>query len=158
MNENDDNKDYFIVCGASLRAYNINNQLDSSYIFKNVSPFNIGIESYDGSFDILIRKNCGLPLNINKIIKVKNNYKDNNIIINMFEGEQNNVKNNRFISQIMFNKKEFNFIKQINVSEYLELYIEFEIDCFLNIKLYINDDKTYKNFIKSKIRNKENEK
>ena len=53
---------------------------------------------------------------------------------------------------------EFNFIKQINVSEYLELYIEFEIDSFLNIKLYINDDKTYKNFIKSKIRNKENEK
>ena len=158
LDENDDNKDYFIVSGAALRAFNINDHSDSSYIFINVSPFNIGIESYDGSFDILIKKNYGLPLNINKIIKVKNNYNDNNIIINMFEGEKNNAKNNKFISQIMFNKKEFNFIKQINESEYFELYIEFEIDCFLNIKFYINDDKTYKNFIKNKIREKENEK
>jgi len=156
LDRNDDNKDYFIVSGAALRAYNINNQSDS-YIFKNVSQFNIGIESYDGSFDMLIRQNCGLPLHINKIIKVKNNYNDNNIIINMFEGEQNSAKKNRFISQIMFNKKEFNFIKHINESEYLELYIEFEIDCFLNIKFYINDDKTYKNFIKNEISNKGNE-
>ena len=150
LNFNDENKDFYIVAGAALRAYNINNQL-SFYIFNNISPFNIGVESYDGNLDILIEKNAFLPLSINKMIKIKNNNNDNNIIINIYEGENIIAKSNKFISQFTFNKKEFKFLKQIEKKEFLELFIEFEIDSYLNIKFYINDDKTYKHLIKLEI-------
>ena len=154
---NDNNKDYYIVSGAALRAFDINNQV-SSCVFKNVCPINIGMEAPDGSMDLFIQKNSGLPFNINKIIKIKNNNNDNSIIINIYEGEDKIAKRNRFISQFMFNKKEFKFVKQIDRNEYLELYCEFEIDCFLNIKFYINDDKTYKHLLKREINIKRNEK
>ena len=153
---NDNNKDYYIVSGTALRAFDINNQVPSC-VFKNVCPINIGMEAIDGSMDLFIQKNSILPFNINKIIKVKNNNNDNSIIINIFEGEEKDAKRNRFISQFMFNKKEFKFVKQIDRSEYLELYCEFEIDCYLNIKFYINDDKTYKHLIKREINIKRNE-
>ena len=134
---NDNNKDYYIVSGAALRAFDMNNQVQSCF-FKNVCPINIGMEAVDGSMDLFIQKNSALPFNINKIIKVKNNNNDNSIIINIYEGEEKIAKRNRFISQFMFNKKEFKFVKQIDRNEYLELYCEFEIDCYLNIKFYIN--------------------
>ena len=153
---NDNNKDYYIVSGATLRAYDLNNQVPSC-VFKNVCPINIGMEAIDESMDLFIHKNSCLPFNINKIIKVKNN-NDNSIIINIYEGEEKIAKKNRFISQIMFNKKEFKFVKQIDRSDILELYCEFVIDCYLNIKFYINDDKTYKHLIKREINIKRNEK
>jgi len=154
---NDNNKDYYIVSGAALRAFDMINQVPSR-VFKNVCPINIGMEAVDGSMELFILKNSVLPFNINKIIKVKNNNNDNSIIINIYEGEEKIAKRNKFISQFMFNKKEFKFLKQIDRSEYLELYCEFEIDCYLNIKFYINDEKTYKHLIKREINIKRNEK
>ena len=145
---NNDNKDFYIVAGAALLAYNLNNQ--SFFIFRNICPINIGIESYNGNFDIIVEKDSELPLNSKKNIKIKNN--DNNyVIINIYEGKETMAINNKFISKFSFDKNEFKFIEDINKKDFLELFVEFEIDINLNIKFYINDNNSYNHLFKCEI-------
>jgi len=147
-NINNDNKSFFIVAGATLLAYNLNNQ--PFFIFRNICPNNIGIESYNGYFDIIVEKNSELPLNVKKIIKIKNN-ESNAIIINIYEGKEKIAVKNKFISRFIFDKYEFKDIEKINKKEFLEISIEFEIDINLNIKFYINDSKTCNHLFKCEI-------
>ena len=97
----------------------------------------------------IIRKNSDLPLIIKKNIKIKNHY-NNVIIINIYEGENIVAKNNKLISQFIFNKTEFKFVEN-KKREYIELPVEFEIDNFLNIIFYINDFKSYEHLFKCEI-------
>lgn len=145
---NDENIDYFTVAGSAIGAYSLDNP-NSSYNFKNVCPINLGIELYDGNMNTIIRKNSDLPLIIKKNIKIKNHY-NNVIIINIYEGENIVAKNNKLISQFIFNKTEFKFVEN-KKREYIELPVEFEIDNFLNIIFYINDFKSYEHLFKCEI-------
>ena len=148
INLNDENENYFIVAGTSLRAYYLNNH--SSFIFKNICPINIGIEDYNGNMDIIIKKNSELPLNIKKDIRIKNE-NSNDILIKIFEGEDNIAKNNILISQFIFNKDELKNFKDNKINNYLEISIEFQIDSYLNIIFFINDNKTYDHLFKCEI-------
>ena len=145
---NNDNKDFYIVAGAALLAYNLNNQ--TFFIYRNICPINIGIESYNGNFDIIVEKDSELPLNIKKNIKIKNN-DSNAVIINIYEGKEKIAINNKFISRFTFDKYEFKFNEDINKKDFFELFVEFEIDINLNIKFYINDNNSYNHLFKCEI-------
>jgi molecular chaperone DnaK (HSP70) len=146
--DNNKNKNYFIVAGAALQAYNISENF-SMYVYKNINPVNIGIEAYDGSMDVIAPKNVELPFNVKKNIKIKND--KNNVVINVYEGKEKCAKSNRLISQFVFNKNEFKFTDDENNKEYYEVLIAFEIDYFLNIKFFVNDDKTNEHLFKCEI-------
>ena len=148
VNLNEENQNYYIVAGNALRAYNLNNQV-SSYIFQNICPINLGIESYNGSMDFIIKKNSALPINFKKDIKIKNIFNDS-IIINIYEGEEIIAKKNKLISQFIFDKTDFKYLKN-SKNIYLDISTEFEIDNYLNIKFYINDNKTFEHLFKCEI-------
>ena len=148
-NLNDENKNYYIVAGAALSAYYLNNQF-SSYIFKNICPINLGIETYNGNMDIIIKKNTELPLTNRKDIKIKNENNDD-ILIKIFEGEDNIAKNNKLITQFICSKKELKCPKYNKNNNYIEISIEFQIDNCLNIIFFVNDNKTYENLFKYEI-------
>ena len=155
VNLNDENKDFSIVIGSVLIAYSLNNPY-SSYNFKNVCSIDLGIESYNGNMDLIIRKNIDLPINIKKNIKIKNSYNDM-FIINIYEGENILANKNKLISQLIFDKREFKFIES-NKKEYLELSAEFQIDNFLNTTFYLNDIKTNKHLFNCEINIQKQEK
>ena len=150
MNSDDKNKKYYIAAGAALQAYNISKNF-STYLYKNIIPVNIGIESYDGTMDVIAQKNSELPLNIKKNIKIKNN-KDNknDIIIKVYEGKERMAEQNKLISQFVFNERDFKFNEE-NKKDYYDLLIEFEMDYNLNIKFFVNDNKTDDHLFKCEI-------
>ena len=149
MKLNEENKNYYIAAGCTIRAYSISNE-PNFYTYKNISPISIGIESFDGNMEFIIEKNCDLPFNSIKSIKVKNNLNDD-IIINIYEGEDKECKNNKFISRFIFDKKEIRFNEEMSNKKYFDLLMEFKIDNYLNIQFYINDNKTNENLIKCEI-------
>ena len=155
-NLKDENKNYFIVAGAALRAYYLNNQF-SSFLFTNVCPINLGIEAYNGNMDIIFKKNFEIPLIIKKDIKIKDE-KNDNILIKFFEGEDNIAKNNKFITQFIFDKKELKSLKDNKNKDYLEISIEFQIYIYLNIIFFVNDNKTYEHLFKCEINIEKTEK
>ena len=149
MKLNEGNNNYYIVAGSAIRAYSINNELPF-YKFKNISPISIGIESFDGNMEFIVEKNSDLPLNNIKNIKVKNNF-NNDIIINIYEGEDKECKNNKFISRFIFDKNEIKLNGDLIKQKYFDILMEFKIDNYLNIQFYINDNKTNENLIKCEI-------
>ncbi len=81
---------------------------------------------------IIIQKGEKLPSKNKKLVKLNN--KQDNIYINIFEGEDRFVKNNKFIISACLDKT--NFRKHIG-KDFIEVYIQLEIDCDNNLKCFI---------------------
>ena len=129
--------DYLISISCALQIMNKNEILSSKYIFTDISPYSLGIESINGLMDFVIQKGQILPYKNKKLIKISN--KNENICINFFEGEQMLTKNNKFIASAVIEKGNF---KEIINKDYVEVYVQLEIDCDYNLKCYIFEPKS----------------
>ena len=135
----DNEKDFYIVGGAAFHALNsINNNI---YSFNDISPFNIGIEKYNGYMDLIISKGDKIPIVNQKSIKISNESNE----LKIWEVEDNDSMKNKLIKVIKFEDNEFN--KDI-INGYIEFKIEYEFNekFELNIKLF-NGEKLVTVFI-----------
>ena len=96
---------YLIPIGCGLQAMNNNNMMISNYNFTDVSPFSFGIENIDGLMNIFIQKGKKLPFKNKKLVKTK--IINENIYINIFEGEERFAKNNKFITCVTLERSNF---------------------------------------------------
>ena len=132
-NNNIDNE-YLVSIGCVLQALNNNNLLSHRYLFVEICPSSFGVESINGSMSIIIQKGDKLPSKNKKLVKLNN--KQDNIYINIYEGEDLYVKNNKFIISACLNRT--NFCKNIG-KNYIEVYIQLEIDYANNLKCFIHE-------------------
>ena len=139
----------YIVTGATMQALN-NNMIKPFYKFIDITNMNFGIETLNGIMDIIVPKGLKLPIQKIKYVKIKNN--DNNdgennhlnkyLEINIFEGDNKFVKNNRLISCANIDKRNF---KEEKIGEgYIELLVEFEINNYSSLSVYVLDIKNFK--------------
>ena len=125
-----------IIIGTTIHSYNLNSQK-----LKNISPISFGIDSF-GLMEFLIKKGDKIPIIKNKKVKIKNEKNKNYSEINIYEGENKEVKNNRIISCIEIDKK--NFKNEKIYDDYIELVIQFELDIYCNLRVFLLDHKTLK--------------
>jgi molecular chaperone DnaK (HSP70) len=139
----------YIVTGATMQALN-NNMIKPFYKFIDITNMNFGIETLNGIMDIIVPKGLKLPIQKIKYVKIKNN--DNNdgennhlnkyLEINIFEGDNKFVKNNRLISCANIDKRNF---KEEKIGEgYIELLVECEINNYSSLSVYVLDIKNFK--------------
>ena len=121
----DNEKDYYIVGGAAYHAMNVNNINNDTYSFYDISPYNIGIENYNGSLDYLIIKGDTIPIKNTKTIRIKNGNE-----MKIYEKNEKE-ENKRLIGKIIIKNKDNNNMS-IN-TEYREVKIEYEINDKLEI-------------------------
>ena len=140
----------YIVIGATMQALN-NSMIKPFYKYIDITNMNFGIETLNGIMDIIVPKGLKLPVQIIKYVKIKNN--DNNdgennnhlnkyLEINIFEGDNKFVKNNRLISCANIDKRNF---KEEKMGEgFIELLVEFEINNYSSLSVYVLDIKNFK--------------
>ena len=140
----------YIAIGATMQALN-NNILKPLYKFIDITNMNFGIETLNGIMDIIIPKGLIIPVQKIKYVKIK--YNDNNsgesakrlnkyLEINIFEGDNKFVKNNRLISCANIDKR--NFKEEKIGNGFIELLVEFEISSYSNLNVYVLDSKDFK--------------
>ena len=140
----------FIATGATMQALN-NNMIKSFYKFIDITNMNFGIETLNGIMDVIVPKGLKIPVQKIKYVKIKNN--DNNdgenmnhlnkyLEINIFEGDNKLVKNNRLISCANIDKRNF---KEEKIGDgFIELLVEFEINNYSSLSVYVLDVKNFK--------------
>ena len=109
----------------------------------DICPNSFGIESLNGCMEFVIEKGTIIPTINQKFIKIKTNNKNENLLeIKIYEGENKEIINNKLISFANIDKKNFKNEKIGN--NYIELLIQFEIDKYYNLKVYVLEPKTLK--------------
>ena len=139
-NLGNNNYENYLVSGAALQAYNISNSLPK-FNFIDVAPNSFGVETINEQMDIMIEKGVRIPATVQKYVKIKNDCNENNIYINIYEGENTMVKGNNLITSCFISKD--NFINEKKVDIY-DLLILFELDIYLNLNVFIIDQNTNK--------------
>ena len=126
--------EYLAAIGCSIQLLNNNNLLKYKYFFIDICPSSFGVESTDGIMEIIIEKGKIVPCKNKKLVKIIN--KMEKTCINIFEGEDKFVKNNKFIVSVCIDK--FNLRKNIG-KQFIELYIQLEMDNYNNLKCFIHE-------------------
>ena len=134
------NKDY-IVIGASLQSYNLYSNYNQMNKFKYVelTPISFGIIGLNKKMDFFIKKGDSIPKQVNKYVKIPKP-KTDFININIYEGEDEYVYNNRLISCANINIK--NFKNEKIGKNYIEILIQFTINSNFDLSVFILDTKT----------------
>lgn len=137
-NNYDDKKEYYTVTGAILQSLNAN-LLFPKYKLQNISNTSIGIESLYGVMELCIKKGCELPISKNILVKIKKPEKDDMIIINIYEGDDKYIVNNKLIAT---DKIGIDILKKELKKDYYEILFQFNIDSNNNFNLFILDSDT----------------
>ena len=128
--------EYSIVIGCALQAMN-NNLLNKHYSFIDICPSSFGVESINGIMEKIIQKGNKVPCKNKKLVKLNN--KNDNICINIYEGENKCIKNNKYIISVNIDKS--NFSKNI-LKDFIEVFIQLEIDNNNNLKCFVFEPNT----------------
>ena len=140
----------YIAIGAAMQAVN-NNILKPLYKFIDITNMNFGIETLNGIMETIIPKGLKIPVQKIKYVKIKNNdynigespnHLNKYLEINIFEGDNKFVKNNRLISCANIDKRNFKGEKIGN--GFIEILVEFEINIYSNLSVYVLDINNFK--------------
>ena len=133
---------------SQLLAYDNNNIIIGALIYsspncylKNISPISFGVDSF-GKMEFIIKKGNKIPFVNNKFIKIKNIKDNKDLEIKVYEGQNKDINKNRIISCINLDKKKFKNEKICD--DYIELLIQFELDDYCNLRVFLLDPKTTK--------------
>ena len=137
--------DFLVASGAAIQSYNLINA-DTKHTLIDICPISFGIETLDGLVEFVIEKGVKIPIINQKFIKIKKenekNKNSNYLEINIYEGENKEVIKNKLISCVNIDKRNFKNEKICN--NYIELLIQFEIDKYFNLRVYVLEPKTLK--------------
>ena len=133
----------YIVKGAIIQCFN-NNMTIPKYKLANITHSSFGIESLNGIMNFVIEKGNNIPIKFNKYIKIKRTDKNGNnmININIYEGENKYVKNNKLISRNFIDIK--NLKNEKIYENYIEILFQFFIDSNYNLYVYLLDKNTFR--------------
>ena len=137
----DNDNDFYVVIGAAIQSMNLLNEEEPKYILSDLTPISFGVETTNGLMEFVIEKGMKIPVQKEKFVKIQN-CGEKFLEIKIYEGENNNVSNNRLISSANIDKK--NFKTEKVGKDFIEILIQFEIDSNLNLCVYVLDVKTYK--------------
>ncbi len=135
--------DYLITAGAAIQSYNLYKN-NSKCTLIDICPISFGIETLNGQMEFVIEKGIKIPVINQKFIKIKkeNDKNSDYLEINIYEGENKEVINNKLISCVNIYKRNFKNEKICN--NYIELLIQFEVDKYCNLRVYVLEPKTLK--------------
>ena len=137
---NEKEEQNLIINGALIHCYNKSIYFPQ-YKIINISPSSIGIENYLEQMEFIVKKGEYVPMRLNKYIKIKK--PNNNIIrINIFEGENKYMKNNKLISTSSVNINNLVNIKK--EGNYVELLFQIIMDSNYNLSVFLLDKNTFK--------------
>ena len=136
----DNEKDYYIVGGAAYHAISTNTNSNDKYSFYDISPYNIGIENYNGSLDYLVIKGNTFPMKNTKNIRIKDENE-----LKIFERNEKEEYNKLIGKIIIENEKNLNknFDTNNMQSEYREVKIKYEVNEKLEIIIEILNGEKY---------------
>ena len=142
-NDNDNDIKNYIIKGAIIQCFN-NSMNIPKYKLMNITQNSFGIESINGIMDIVIEKGSNIPIKLNKYIKIKKPDKnENNIVsINIYEGDNKYVQNNKLIANNLIDIKNFKYEKKDENS--IEILFQFFIDSNNNLNVYILDKNNFR--------------
>ncbi|AAX16781.1 chaperone protein DnaK [Borrelia hermsii DAH] len=94
------NQDEVVANGAAIQAFSLSN--NSALIdFKDVTPYSLGIETYNDGFFTLIKRNTLLPVSERKIFTTTNDYQEE-IEVHVLQGEYKKASLNYSIGRFFF--------------------------------------------------------
>ena len=131
-----------IVIGASLQSFNLYSNKIINFKYVEITPISFGIEGLNKKMDFVIEKGSLIPNTVQKYVKIIKPKGDNKISINIYEGEDEYVYNNRLISKADINSKNFKYEKY--GIDYIEILFLFIINTNFNLSVFILDPKTLK--------------
>ena len=139
QNDNDIINEDYIVIGATLQSFNLFSNKINMTKYIEISPISFGIECLNKKMDFIIEKGSIIPKQVNKYVKIPKQ-KGENIYINIYEGEDEFVYNNKLISSAGININ--NFKNENKENNYIEILIQFIINSNFNLRVFILDKKT----------------
>lgn len=128
-----------IIIGASLQSFYLYSNKLPSFKYIEISPISFGIEGLNKKMDFIIEKGSLIPNTVQKYVKIIKP-KGDKISINIYEGEDEYVYNNRLISKAYINSKNFKYEKY--GIDYIEILFLFIINTNFNLSVFILDPKT----------------
>jgi molecular chaperone DnaK (HSP70) len=133
----DEKMEYYPVAGAILQSLN-SNLLFPNYKLFNITNISFGVESLDGLMVFGIIKGKEIPYKNNVLVKIKNQNNNNSVKINIYEGENKYVINNKLIysENVIIDdiKKDMN---------YYEILFQFSVDLNNNLDVFILDSNSF---------------
>ena len=141
-----DNNDYYeienyTILGATLHSSYLFSNNINKYKYIDISPISFGIEGPNHNMDFVIEKGNIIPTKINKLVKIEKP-KGNIISINIYEGEDPMVFNNRLISKANIDIQNLKIEK--NMKDYVEILMEFVLDSKFDLSVFILEPKSLK--------------
>ena len=135
-----------IVIGAIIQSYNLFSKEKGNFIFqyKEISPISFGVEDLNKNIVFMIKKGSQLPIKVNKNVKfpkVKEG-KEENIIINIYEGDEEFSYKNKLITKAILDTNIFK--NEIHGDGYVEVLLQFIINQNFDLRVFILDTKTKK--------------
>ena len=134
----------YLINGSIIQCMNKSKSCIDEYKIINISHSSIGIEEFNEEMNFFFKKGDCIPIKLNKYIKIKKPI-NNCIILNIYEGENKYVKNNKLISHNTIDIEQLINIKKDE--KYIELLIEIFLDSNYNLRLFILDRYTYKRLL-----------
>ena len=129
----------FIAIGTCLQSYNLYTNKNNKFKYIERTPISFGIEGLDKKMDFVIEKGNIIPIKVNKFVKIVKPQGDK-ISINIYEGDDKYVNNNRLISSA--NLSITNFKNEKKGKDYIEILIQFIINTNFDLNVFILDTKT----------------
>ena len=124
----------FISFGACLQGEIIKNSEElKTFSLLEVTTFSLGIELKNGKFSEIIKKNSGIKNKKEKIYRTTSDYQKK-ILLSIYEGENEYVKNNHFLGN--FEYKNFPILPKGEV----KIRVFFEIDFNNILKISVVDE------------------
>ena len=124
----------FISFGACLQGEIIKNSEElKTFSLLEVTTFSLGIELKNGKFSEIIKKNSGIKNKKEKIYQTTSDYQKK-ILLSIYEGENEYVKNNHFLGN--FEYKNFPILPKGEV----KIRVIFEIDFDNILKISVVDE------------------
>lgn len=121
------------ACKYSRLLNQEENDIDNDILILDVVPLSLGVQTTNGLFEIIIPRSTTLPVSRTKIFT--NDSDDNEIEINIYQGESRFVNNNYYLNTLKIPLE-----RHYNKGE-VKISVEFNIDTsgVLDINVIIND-------------------
>ena len=110
------------------------------YKYKEISPISFGIEGINKKIIPMVKKGSQIPIKVNKNVKFL--IENEEIKINIYEGEEEYAYKNRLISEATIDIT--NLKDEKKEKDWIEIMVQFIINQNFDLRVFILDKKTLK--------------
>ena len=122
------NPDEAVAYGATLDMAKMEENDKISFNLQDIVAYDLGVETINEEMNPIIKKYSKIPTYKDKTFKVNLTEDNKDIVVNVYEGNNNLVKDNKLLAQIILN--------QINQLGEIHYNVKFTVD--VNSKLTVN--------------------